>query len=118
MNSLDSNNKIVIKFKEKNYNFVIEKTNFLSEKENNNDLLWTLRGLSYLNKNNKIDSFKCLNMAVKINPKNIDAKNYLGILYNNSGNGLKYFSSSMKYTCTLVSGINADFKLMSLSSPL
>ena len=83
---IQSNTEVIInKFKEKNYNFVIEKTNFLSEKKNNNDLLWTLRGLSYLNKNNKIDSFKCLNMAVKINPKNIDAKNYLGILYNNSG---------------------------------
>ena len=81
----DNTEVIINKFKEKNYNFVIEKTNFLSEKENNNDLLWTLRGLSYLNKNNKIDSFKCLNIAVKINPKNIDAKNYLGILYNNSG---------------------------------
>ena len=83
---IQNNTEVIIsKFKEKNYNFVIEKTNFLSEKENNNDLLWTLRGLSYLNKNNKIDSLKCLNMAVKINPKNIDAKNYLGILYNNSG---------------------------------
>ena len=74
--NLQNNTEIIInKFKEKNYNFVIEKTNFLSEKENSNDLLWTLRGLSYLNKNNKIDSFKCLNIAAKINPENIDAKN-------------------------------------------
>ena len=57
-NEMDLQNNIdmiINKFKEKNYNFVIEKTNFLSEKGNNNDLLWTLRGLSYLNKNNKID---------------------------------------------------------------
>ena len=33
----NNTNVIFNKFKEKNYNFVIEKTNFLSEKENNND---------------------------------------------------------------------------------
>ena len=71
MNLQNNTEAIINKFKEKNYDFVIEKTNFLSEKEDNNDLLWTLRGLSYLNKKNKIDSFKCLNIAIKINPKNI-----------------------------------------------
>ena len=107
--NLQNNTEIIInKFKEKNYNFVIEKTNFLSEKENNNDLLWTLRGLSYLNKNNKIDSFKCLNIAVKINPKNIDAKNYLGILYNNSGKlrkAEKYFKECIQLNPVYISSI-------------
>ena len=106
---IQSNTEVIInKFKEKNYNFVIEKTNFLSEKKNNNDLLWTLRGLSYLNKNNKIDSFKCLNMAVKINPKNIDAKNYLGILYNNSGKlrqAEKYFKECIQSKPDYISSI-------------
>ena len=106
---IQNNTEVIIsKFKEKNYNFVIEKTNFLSEKENNNDLLWTLRGLSYLNKNNKIDSLKCLNMAVKINPKNIDAKNYLGILYNNSGKlrqAEKYFKECIQSKPDYISSI-------------
>ena len=36
---IQNNTEVIInKFKEKNYNFVIEKTNFLSKKENNNDL--------------------------------------------------------------------------------
>ena len=108
MNFQNKTDAIINKFKEKNYDFVIEKTNFLSEKENNNDLLWTLRGLSYLNKNNKIDSFKCLNIAVKINSKNIDAKNYLGILCNNSGklgHAEKYFRECIQLNPGYISSI-------------
>ena len=108
MNLQNNTDTIINKFKEKNYDFVIEKTNFLSEKENKNDLLWTLRGLSYLNKNNKIDSFKCLNIAIKINPKNIDAKNYLGILFNNSGKlkqAEKYFRECIQSNPNYISSI-------------
>ncbi len=108
MNIQNNTKDIINKFEEKNYDFVIEKTNFLSVKENNNDLLWTLRGLSYYNKNNKIDSFKCLNIAIKINPKNIDAKNYLGILCNNSGKltqAEKYFRECIQFNPNYISSI-------------
>ena len=108
MNIQNNTKDIINKFEEKNYDFVIEKTNFLSVKENNNDLLWTLRGLSYYNKNNKIDSFKCLNIAIKINPKNIDAKNYLGILCNNLGKlrqAEKYFRECIQFNPIYISSI-------------
>ena len=80
--NFQDNIKVIIKkFKDNNFDFVIKRTNFILKDENNYDLLWTLRGISYLNKNDKINSLKCLKVAVRINPKNIDAKNYLGNLY-------------------------------------
>ena len=85
--NFQDNIKVIIKkFKDNNFDFVIKRTNFILKDENNYDLLWTLRGISYLNKNDKINSLKCLKVAVRINPKNIDANNYLGNLYKSLNN--------------------------------
>ena len=84
MNKLNLKNKILIiitKFKENDFNSVIKTSNFLLREFKNNDFLWTLQGLSYLNLNNEVNSIKSFQTAIKINPKNIDAKNYLGIAY-------------------------------------
>ena len=84
MHQLDTKNKIKIiinRFKNNDFDFVIEKSNLLLKELKNNDLLWTLQGVSYINKNEEINSIKCLQAAIKINPKNIDARNYLGIAY-------------------------------------
>lgn len=86
MNKLDIKNKIQIiinKFKNNDFDFVIEKSNLLLEKLRDNDFLWTLQGVSYLKKNYLTNCIKCLQIAIKINPKNIDARNYLGIAYKN-----------------------------------
>ena len=84
MNKLNLKKKILIiikKFKENDFNSVIKTSNFLLREIKNNDFLWTLQGLSYLNLNNEVNSIKSFQAAIKINPKNIDAKNYLGIAY-------------------------------------
>ena len=84
MSNLNLNNEIKIiieKFKKNEFNFVIKNSKILLKKFKNNDLLWTLQGVSYLNQNNKILSLECLKTAIRINPKNIDARNYLGIVF-------------------------------------
>ena len=57
MNKLNLKNKILIiitKFKENDFNSVIKTSNFLLREFKNNDFLWTLKGLSYLNLNNDL----------------------------------------------------------------
>ena len=89
MNRLNLKNEIQViinKFKNNDFDFVIEKSNLLLKELKDNDLLWTLQGVSYLNKNNEINSIKCLQEAIRVNPKNIDARNYLGIAYKKLNN--------------------------------
>ena len=45
---------------------------FLVSNLKDNDFLWTIQGVSYLNKNDEINCIKCLQIAIKINPKNIE----------------------------------------------
>jgi tetratricopeptide (TPR) repeat protein len=102
MYKLDTENiiKIIInKFKNNNFDFVIEKSSFLLKELKNNDLLWTLQGVSFLNKNDEFNCIKCLQTAIEINPKNIDARNYLGIAYkklNNLAEAEKYYLECIK----------------------
>lgn len=85
--NLENGIKIVIdKFKKKDFDFVIENSNFLLKKFKKNDLLWMLKGVSYFYKNNIILSIESLEKALEINPNNVDAINYLGIVYKNINN--------------------------------
>ena len=80
--NLDNEIKIIIeKFKNKDFNFVINKTTFLLKKNPNNDFLWNIKGLSFRSISKPINALDCFKIAIKINAKNIDAKNNLGTLY-------------------------------------
>ncbi len=84
MDKLDINNEIKIiieKFKNKNFNFVINKTTSLLKNNPNNDFLWNIKGLSFRSVGNLINGIDCFKKAIKINPKNINAKNNLGTVY-------------------------------------
>jgi tetratricopeptide (TPR) repeat protein len=84
MCELNLNNEIKIiieKFKNKNFSFVINKTTSLLKKKINNDFLWNIKGLSFQSIGDHINALDCFKFAIKINPKNIDAKNNLGLLY-------------------------------------
>ena len=80
--NLDNEIKIIIeKFKNKNFSFVIDKTTSLLKSNSNNDFLWNIQGLSFRSVGNLINGVDCFKKAIKINPKNIDAKNNLGTVY-------------------------------------
>lgn len=85
--NLENGIKIIIdKFKKNEFDFVIENSSFLLKKFKKNDLLWMLQGVSYFYKNDKILSIESLKKALEINPNNVDARNYLGIVYKKLNN--------------------------------
>ncbi len=72
MDKLDINNEIKIiieKFKNQNFNFVINKTTSLLKNNPNNDFLWNIKGLSFRSVGNLINGIDCFKKAIKINPK-------------------------------------------------
>ena len=72
---------IINRFKNKDFDFTINKSTLLLKKFPNNDLLWNIKGLSLQNTGNVRDSINCFKMAVNKNPKNIAARNNLGNSY-------------------------------------
>lgn len=74
---------IINKIKNKEFNFAIKKTNDLLKENPNNDFLWNLKGYIFQSKNNLIEALDCFKSALRINSKNIEAKNNLGLIYQN-----------------------------------
>ena len=72
---------VINRFKNNDYDFVINKSTVLLKKITNNDLLWNLKGLSLQNIGNIKESINSFQKALQINPKNIAAKNNLGNSY-------------------------------------
>ena len=72
---------IVNRFKNSDFEYVINKTTILLKKIPNNDLLWNLKGLSLQNLGNIKDSISCFQMSLNNNQKNIAARNNLGNSY-------------------------------------
>jgi len=80
----DIQNKIKIisdKFKNKDFNYVINKSKILLKKNLDNDFLWNIQGLSLQYKGDYIKAKKCFKNAIQINSKNIAAINNLGNTY-------------------------------------
>ena len=79
--NLEKTIKVLInKFNSGKFQEVINQGIIILKKEDN-DFLWNLIGLSFQNLNKHIDSIKCFEIAIKINPKNIASINNIGISY-------------------------------------
>ncbi len=72
---------IVNRFKNRDYDYTINKSTILLKRIPNNDLLWNLKGLSLQTLGNLKESINCFLMSLKANPKNIAARNNLGNSY-------------------------------------
>ena len=78
--------KIINSFNSAQYDLVINKTSILLKKNQNNDFLWNIRGLTLqIQKKYKL-SIECFLKALQINSNNLAAINNLGISYKNSMN--------------------------------
>ena len=84
---------IIDKFKNKDFNFVIDKSKILLKKNSENDFLWNIQGLSYQHKGNYTQSVVSFEKAILINSKNIASKNNLA----NSYKYLKDFAKAEQY---------------------
>ena len=60
---------IVNRFKNRDYDYTINKSTILLKKIPNNDLLWNLKGLSLQTLGNLKESINCFLMALKANSK-------------------------------------------------
>ena len=84
---------IIDKFKNKDFNFVIDKSKILLKKNSGNDFLWNIQGLGYQHKGNYTQSVVSFEKAILINSKNIASKNNLA----NSYKYLKDFAKAEQY---------------------
>lgn len=84
---------IIDKFKDKDFNFVIDKSKILLKKNSGNDFLWNIQGLGYQHKGNYTQSVVSFEKAILINSKNIASKNNLA----NSYKYLKDFTKAEQF---------------------
>lgn len=77
---------LINKFKAEQYSDVIKKISILLKKNNENDFLWNLSGLCFQRLNRVNDAIFTFEKAIKLNPKNIAAKNNLALSLKNIKN--------------------------------
>ena len=83
---------LINKFKSQKYDEVIN-TCLALLKNNNNDFLWNLLGMSFQNKSQYSKSISCFKNSIKLNSNNIAALNNLGISYKN----LRFYQKAETY---------------------
>ena len=77
---------LINKFNAKKYTDIIKKISILIKKHDNNNFLWNLSGLCFQKIGKNKEAIYSFERAIKINPKNIAAKNNLALSYKNIKN--------------------------------